>query len=76
MTKLVSLSNAVYARLKQMKGKELSFSEVIMSLLEKSKGIGDLKEFAGAGKDDSEELEKFERQIDADRKRNMGRKIG
>lgn len=75
MTKLVSLSNEVYAELLKMKGKGESFSNVILSLTKQKKEREDIKRFAGALKGHKAELEEFKKMIAKDRKNNYGRKL-
>lgn len=71
MTKLVSLSNVAYATLLKMKGKNMSFSDVIMKVVGNGGPRHDFLKFAGSLKAHSKELEKFTAEIEADRKRNI-----
>lgn len=75
MTKLVSLSEVAYAKLSQLKSKNMSFSDVILKLLNQSRGKRDISEFAGILADKGKELDEFEAMIYRDRRRNFGRKI-
>ena len=75
MTKLVSLSNEVYAELLKIKGREESFSSVILSLTKQKKEREDIRRFAGVLKGHKTELEKFKSMIARDRKNNVGRKF-
>ena len=59
MTKMVSLSELAYSKLTQIKGKNMSFSDVILKLLDENKGKVDISEFAGILKDRSKELDKI-----------------
>ncbi len=70
MTKLVSLSNEAYATLLKRKGKNMSFSDVVMAI---SKGKGDIMRFAGALK--GVDVSEWKRRVAVDRKKNNGRKI-
>ena len=76
MVKMVSLSELAYSKLSERKGKDMSFSDVILDLLEENKGKVDISRFAGILKDRSKELDKIKKEILKNRKRNMGRKIG
>ena len=62
MTKLISVSKKAYEILIKRKGKDASFSDVIISLYNDSKGKG-IEEFAGALKYKSKELKIIERKI-------------
>lgn len=73
MSKLVSLSNETYNTLKGMKGKNMSFSDVILELINKVEQKHDFLSLAGSLKFKSKELERFEEQIMQDRKRNTDR---
>lgn len=75
MTRLISVSNDVYNMLSKLKGKNMSFSEIIKSLIKEKNEKGDIRRFAGILKDEKEELDKFEKQITRDRRKNFGRKI-
>ena len=67
MVKVISLSEAAYARLKGNKGSK-SFSEVVIEFVpEKRKR--DIMEFAGAFKENAEEWRESEKKIYEDRKR-------
>ena len=70
MTKPVTLSNAAYEALKKVKGKDMSFSDAVLKLVEQSSNKQDFSKFAGALKTQANELEKFKLQIEEDRKRN------
>ena len=70
MTKPVTLSNAAYEALKKLKGKDMSFSDIVLKLVEHSNNKQDFNKFAGALKAQANELEKFKLQIEEDRKRN------
>ena len=71
MTKPVTLSNAAYEALKKVKGKDMSFSDVVLKLVEHCNTRQDFNKFAGALKAQASELEKFKLQIEEDRTRNV-----
>ena len=71
MTKPVTLSNEAYEALKKVKGKDMSFSDVVLKLIEQSNGGKDFNKFAGSLKAQARELEKFKIQIEEDRARNI-----
>lgn len=76
MTKMVSLSELAYSKLAQIKGKNMSFSDVILKLLDENKGNVDISEFAGILKSKGKELDKIKMEVLKERRRNLGRKIG
>ncbi|MGD0729049.1 MAG: antitoxin VapB family protein [Candidatus Micrarchaeaceae archaeon] len=76
MVKMVSLSELAYSKLSQKKGKNMSFSDVILQLLDENKGKVDISEFAGILKNKSKELDKIKVKVLKERRRNLGRKIG
>ena len=71
MTKPVTLSNEAYEALKKVKGKDMSFSDVVLKLIEHSNSERDFNKFAGILKAQASELEKFKVQIEEDRARNI-----
>ena len=71
MTKPVTLSNEAYEALKKIKGKDMSFSDVVLKLVEHSDSEQDFNKFAGMLKAQARELGKFKVQIEEDRKRNV-----
>ena len=71
MTKPVTLSNKAYEALKKVKGKDMSFSDVVLKLIEHSNSERDFNKFAGILKAQASELEKFKVQIEEDRARNI-----
>jgi predicted CopG family antitoxin len=71
MTKPVTLSNEAYEALKKVKGKGMSFSDVVLKLIEHSNSERDFNKFAGILKAQARELEKFKVQIEEDRARNI-----
>lgn len=71
MTKLVSLSDEAYATLAKMKGKDMSFSQVILKLVYSAKPKRDFTKLAGTLKSETKELDKFKKQIKEDRQRNV-----
>ncbi len=70
MTKMVSLSEEAYSLLSKIKGKDMSFSQAILKLIDQTNQKRDFLRFAGHLKNQSEELEEFKKQIKMDRKRN------
>lgn len=70
MTKPVTLSNEAYEALKKIKRKDMSFSDVVLKLVEHSRNRQDFNKFAGAMKAKANEMEKFKLQIEKDRARN------
>jgi predicted CopG family antitoxin len=73
---MVSLSELAYSKLAQIKGKNMSFSDVILKLLDENKGNVDISEFAGILKSKGKELDKIKMEVLKERRRNLGRKIG
>ena len=73
MTKPVTLSDAAYEALTKVKGKDMSFSDAVLMLVEKSKQKRDFQRFAGMLKSQAPELEKFKEEIEGDRTRNVGK---
>ena len=71
MTKPVTLSNGAYEALKKIKGKDMSFSDVVLKLVEHSGSEQDFNKFAGILKAQARELGNFKVQIEEDRKRNV-----
>ena len=71
MTKPVTLSNEAYEALKKVKGKDMSFSDIVLKLVKQSMSKHDFNKFAGALKARASELEKFKLQIEEDRERNV-----
>ncbi|MCL5678463.1 MAG: antitoxin VapB family protein [Candidatus Thermoplasmatota archaeon] len=71
MTKPVTLSNAAYEALKKVKGKDMSFSDAVLKLVERYNTRRDFNKFAGVLKAQAGELEKFKLQIQEDRTRNV-----
>ncbi|MDE1868359.1 MAG: antitoxin VapB family protein [Candidatus Micrarchaeota archaeon] len=70
MSKLVSLSDVAYKTLSRMKGKDMSFSDVILKLVSTASPKRNFLKFAGSMQSQSVELERFKRQIKSDRERN------
>lgn len=70
VTKPVTLSNEAYEALKKIKKKDMSFSDVVLKLVELSNTKKDFHKFAGALKAQAFEMEKFKLQIEEDRARN------
>lgn len=65
MTKIISLSDEAYSKLKAMKGKR-SFSKTVVSLMEPRR---DIMEFAGIFKDRADEWGEIEKDIYNERKK-------
>ncbi len=76
MVKVISLSEIAYKELKEKKGKEESFSDVVIKLIhsEKTKKPHIL-DFFGKWSGDKKELDKMERTIYEDRKKTKGREV-
>ena len=75
MVKVISLSEDAYMKLKSIKNGR-SFSETIVGLIEKP--ISDKKnimDFFGIWADDREELEKFEKRVEENRKKFKLREV-
>lgn len=70
MTRQVSLSEEAYSTLSKMKGKDMSFSDIVMKLTDSAKQKRDFLKFAGALKSQSEELEQLKKQIELERQAN------
>ena len=70
MSKLVSLSNAAYSTLQRMKGKDMSFSDVILKLVSSSSPKRNFMRFAGSLKKEYKGLESLKKQIEEDRRMN------
>ena len=70
MTKPVTLSDEAYRELSKMKSKDLSFSDVVMKLVERNKNTPDFKSFSGVLREEHQELESFKKNIMEDRKQN------
>ena len=66
MTKLIAVSEEAYARLAKLKGKEKSFTKIIIELTEKRKS--DIMEFFGALKMDKKEVRKLKSRLEKERK--------
>ncbi len=75
MSKLVSLSNETYSTLRRMKGKNRSFSEVIMELVSKAEPKRDFLSLVGSLKSESKELESLKEEVERGRKRNSDRHL-
>lgn len=70
-SKLVSLSDAAYSTLSKMKGKGMSFSDVVMYLVDIANKKRDFTKFAGRLSGRSAELGRLKRQIGKGRKLNV-----
>ncbi len=73
MTKPVTLSDAAYDALSRVKGKDMSFSDAVLKLVENAKPKRDFRKFAGALKSQAAELEKLRKEIEAGRAGNYER---
>lgn len=73
MSKLISVSDDVYANLSKYKTNGRSFTEVIREFMA-SKNQGDIMEFAGILKDDKD-LDDFKAAIQRDRRAAKSRKV-
>ena len=70
MTKPVTLSDAAYDALLKVKGKNMSFSDAVLKLIEASKRKSNFSKFAGVLKSDASNLEEFKKQVEEDRAKN------
>ena len=70
MTKPVRISSAAYEALAQVKKNKLSFSDVVLSLIENSIKRQGFHKFICAPKAPANELEKFMKQVEEERIRN------
>ena len=71
MTRQVSLSEEAYKTLSKMKGRDMSFSKVILKLVGVASQKRNFLKYAGKLKAQSEDLEQFKKQIEADRQINI-----
>ena len=71
MTKPVTLSNAAYKALAKIKGNDMSFSDAVLKLVENARNGQEFHKFAGALKTQAAELEKFKKQLEEERTRNV-----
>lgn len=71
MTKPVTLSDAAYKALARVKGKDMSFSDAVLMLVESAEPKRDFRRFAGVLKSRAAELEDFKKEIEKDRSRNV-----
>lgn len=71
MTKPVTLSDTAYNALLKLKGKDMSFSDAVLKLVEASKRRRNFKRLAGSLKSNSNELEELKKLINEDRTRNI-----
>jgi predicted CopG family antitoxin len=70
MTKVISLSDKAYAELKKRKGREESFSDVVLRMIE-NKRTGSLLKFAGVWS--GEEFDAIEKDLRKQREAGAGR---
>ena len=70
MTKPVRISSAAYEAPAKVKKNKLSFSDVVLSLIENSIKRPGFHKFIGDPKAPANELEKFMKQVEEDRIRN------
>ena len=73
MAKSITLSDAAYEALLREKGKDMSFSDVVLKLVEPSKRKSNFSKYAGALKSDATDLEEFKKHIKKDRARSTER---
>ena len=73
MTRQVALSEEAYNTLSKMKGRNTSFSEIILKLVGTVRQKRNFLKLAGTLKSQSADLERFKKQIEADRLRNTER---
>ena len=73
MAKQIAVSDEVYNMLLSMKDETKSFSDVIKSMAAKKKSGKGIMKYAGILKSDSKELDKVEKMVMEDRRRNYGR---
>lgn len=71
MTKPVTLSDDAYNALLGIKGKDMSFSEVILELVESSRQKRHFKKLAGTLRSKSSEMEELKKSIREDRMSNI-----
>ena len=76
MVKMVSLSELAYSKLAERKDKNMSFSDIILKLIDENKGKADISEFAGILKSKGKELDKIKIEVLKERRKNHGREIG
>ena len=76
MAKQIAISDEVYNTLVEMKGKDKSFSQVIMSLVGWRAKNRAIMKFAGVGKNDAKRLDELKRFIAENRKNSRPREIG
>lgn len=74
MTKPVPLSDEAYLALQKMKGKGMSFSDVVLKLASSYRSKHNFLELAGSLKLESGDLKLFKRQIEENRKKNTDKK--
>jgi predicted CopG family antitoxin len=75
MSKLIAVSDEVYATLSKYKTSGKSFTDVIKQFITKKEEQSDISRFAGIMKDEAQELERFKRQIQADRRATKPRRF-
>lgn len=73
MSKLVSLADDVYNALSKRKKDDMSFSEVIRTMIKKDES-NEVTKFFGILRDQKDDLEAIKAQIALERKMNKGRK--
>ena len=73
MTRPVSLSEEAYRTLSRLKGKNMSFSDVVIKLTGSAAPKRNFLRFAGALEAQAPELERFKKQIEKERKANVER---
>ena len=73
MTKPVTLSDAAYNALLKVKGKDMSFSEAVLKLVETSIRKKNFTRLAGTFRYNTDDLEEFKKLIEEDRMSNTER---
>jgi predicted CopG family antitoxin len=73
MTKPVTLSDAAYNALLKVKGKDMSFSEAVLKLVETSIRKKNFTRLAGTFRSNTDDLEEFKKLIEEDRMKNTER---
>ncbi|MCW6159192.1 MAG: antitoxin VapB family protein [Thermoplasmatales archaeon] len=73
MTKPVTLSDAAYNALLKVKGKDMSFSEAVLKLIDTSIRKKNFTKLVGTFISNTDDLEEFKKLIEEDRMRNTER---
>jgi predicted CopG family antitoxin len=67
MTQKINISEEAYKKLLELKKNNESFSKLILRIINEKEKISSIEEFAGAFEEDSEEWEKIEKFLYAER---------